>query len=55
MPALVLANLRRATTGLAAGSFVVTGSFTGYHPVALNEPVYGEFDGFGTIEAVIAG
>lgn len=54
-PAVVLANLRRATTGLKAGSFVVTGSFTGYHPVALNEPVHGEFDGFGTMEATIAG
>ena len=39
--AVVLANLRRATTGLEAGTFIVTGSFTGFHPVALNEPVTG--------------
>lgn len=55
IPAVVLANLRRTTTGLTAGWLVVTGSFTGYHPVALNEPVRGEFEGFGTMEATIEG
>ncbi len=55
MPAVVLANLRRSTTGLSAGSFIVTGSFTGYHPVRINEPVTGEFAGFGRIEAAIVG
>ena len=55
MPAVVLANLRRSTTGLKAGTFVVTGSFTGYHPVELNQPVTGEFEGFGTMEATIVG
>ncbi len=30
MPAVVLANLRRATTGLRAGWLIVTGSFTGF-------------------------
>ena len=55
IPALVLANLRRTTTGLKAGSMIVTGSFTGYHPVALNEPVTGEFEGFGTMQATIVG
>ncbi len=54
-PAVVLANLRRATTGLKAGTFIVTGSFTGFHPVALNAPVTGEFEGFGTMEATIVG
>ena len=53
LPAVVLANLRRTTTGLKAGWFVVTGSFTGFHSVAPNETVIGEFDGFGTIEATI--
>ena len=53
--AVVLANLRRGSTGLEAGTFIVTGSFTGYHPVALNETVRGEFDGFGTMEATIVG
>jgi 2-keto-4-pentenoate hydratase len=53
IPAVVLANLRRGTTGLPAGTIVVTGSFTGYHPVAVNEPVTGAFDGFGTMEATI--
>lgn len=55
IPAVVLVNLRRNTTGLKAGWIVVTGSFTGYHPVALNEPVRGVFEGFGTMEAVIVG
>lgn len=55
MPAVVLANLRRTTTGLKAGTMIVTGSFTGFHPVALNEPVRGEFEGFGTMEATIVG
>ena len=54
-PAVVLANLRRATTGLKAGTFIVTGSFTGFHPVALDQPVIGEFEGFGTMEATIVG
>src|SRR3954470_4547910 len=48
-PAGVLANLRRSTTGLKAGYFIVTGSFTGYHPVATDQSVTGEFDGFGTM------
>jgi 2-keto-4-pentenoate hydratase len=55
IPAVVLANLRRGTTGVKAGAFIVTGSFTGYHPVELNQPVTGEFEGFGTMEATIAG
>jgi 2-keto-4-pentenoate hydratase len=55
VPALVLANMRRTTTGLSAGMTIVTGSFTGFHPVALNEPVQGEFEGFGKIEATIVG
>ena len=54
-PAVVLANLRRTTTGLKAGTFIVTGSFTGFHPVELNQPVTGEFEGFGTMEATIVG
>jgi 2-keto-4-pentenoate hydratase len=54
-PAVVLANLRRGTTGLKAGTFIVTGSFTGFHPVELNQPVTGAFDGFGTMEATIVG
>jgi len=54
-PAVVLANLRRSTSGLKAGTFVVTGSFTSFHPVELNKPVVGEFEGFGTMEATIVG
>jgi 2-keto-4-pentenoate hydratase len=54
-PAAVLANLRRSTTGLRAGWFIVTGSFTGFHLVELNQPVIGEFEGFGTMEATIVG
>ena len=54
-PAVVLANLRRGTTGLKAGFFIVTGSFTGFHPVELDTPVIGEFDGFGSMQATIVG
>jgi 2-keto-4-pentenoate hydratase len=54
-PAVVLANLRRNTTGLNVGTFIVTGSFTGYHPVELNAAVTGAFEGFGTMEATIVG
>ena len=53
IPAMVLANLRRTTTGLKAGTIVVTGSFTGFHPVEIDSPVIGEFEGFGTMEASI--
>ena len=53
IPAVVLANLRRGSAGLKAGWIVVTGSFTGYHPVELDVPVRGEFEGFGTMEATI--
>jgi len=53
IPAVVLANLRRNAGGLKGGTIVVTGSFTGYHPVAVNQPVTGEFEGFGTMEATI--
>jgi 2-keto-4-pentenoate hydratase len=37
------------------GHLIVTGSFTGFHPVELNVPVKGEFEGFGTMEATIVG
>ena len=53
IPAVVLANLQRGTTGLKAGWLVVTGSFTGFHPVETDRPVIGEFEGFGTMEATI--
>jgi 2-keto-4-pentenoate hydratase len=52
-PAVVLANIQRGTTGLKAGTVVLTGSFTGYHPVEPDRPVNGEFEGFGTMEATI--
>lgn len=55
IPAVVLANMRRTTTGLKAGMMIVTGSFTGFHPVTLNEPVHGAFEGFGATEATIVG
>ncbi len=55
IPAVVLANMQRSSTGLKAGWLVVTGSFTGFHPVELNQPVKGEFEGFGTMEATIVG
>ena len=41
--------------GSRPARFVVTGSFTGYHPVELDQPVIGEFEGFGTMEATIVG
>jgi 2-keto-4-pentenoate hydratase len=54
VPVMVLANLRRRSDGLRAGAIIVTGSFTGYHPVVPNEPVTGEFEGFGAMTATIA-
>ena len=55
IPVHVLANMRRGRSGLKAGWMVVTGSFTGFHPVEVNELVRGEFEGFGTMEATIVG
>jgi 2-keto-4-pentenoate hydratase len=55
LPAVVLANIARKANGLKAGYLIVTGSFTGFHPVELNVPVRGEFEGFGTMEATIVG
>ncbi len=52
-PAVVLANLRRSTTGLKAG----TSSSPARSPDSIrsrsNQPVTGEFEGFGTMEATI--
>jgi 2-keto-4-pentenoate hydratase len=53
IPAVVLANIRRSTVGLTAGTVIVTGSFTGYHPVEPDRPMAGEFEGFGTMQATI--
>jgi 2-keto-4-pentenoate hydratase len=53
IPAVVLANIRRSTVGLTAGTLIVTGSFTGYHPVEPDRPVTGEFEGFGTMQVTI--
>ena len=44
-----------APPGSRPAAFIVTGSFTGFHPVELNQPVTGEFEGFGTMEATIVG
>ena len=55
VPAVVLANLRRSNTGLKAGTFVVTGSFTGFHPVEPEVPVVCQFEDFGTAEATFTG
>ena len=52
-PVVVLANIMRKERGLAAGTIVATGSFTSFHPVAPDQAVVGEFDGFGTVEATI--
>jgi 2-keto-4-pentenoate hydratase len=52
-PVVVLANIMRKEKGLAAGTIVATGSFTAFHPIAPDQAVTGEFDGFGTVEATI--
>jgi 2-keto-4-pentenoate hydratase len=51
LPVVNLANELRDKSGLKAGQFVATGSFSGYFPVDLGALVVAEFDHFGRIEA----
>jgi 2-keto-4-pentenoate hydratase len=44
----------RQGTGMKAGGIVLTGSFTGFHPVEAGRPVTGSFDGFGEVSAQIS-
>ena len=51
----VFAHVESLSVRDKAGTLIVTGSFTGFHPVELNQPVTGEFEGFDTMEASIVG
>ena len=51
LPVVILANELRDRSGLKAGQFVATGSFSGYFPVELNQPVVAEFEHVGRVEA----
>ncbi|HEY1720359.1 MAG TPA: fumarylacetoacetate hydrolase family protein [Magnetospirillaceae bacterium] len=50
--AITLANTLRATTGIAAGKVVTTGTFTGIQYAATGDRVQAAFDGFG--DAVVS-
>lgn len=51
---VVLANEMRHREGMKAGQIVATGSFTGHHKVEPDQPIVGEFEGFGHAEATFA-
>ncbi|MEO7404335.1 MAG: hypothetical protein ABIU95_11760 [Burkholderiales bacterium] len=51
LPCIVLANEMRHRGGLRAGQLLVTGSFSGFFEVNVDEPVTVEFDGFGLAQA----
>ncbi|HZQ62630.1 MAG TPA: hypothetical protein VFC24_14855 [Casimicrobiaceae bacterium] len=52
LPCVVLVNEMRHRGGVRAGELLVTGSFSGFFPVDVGEPVTAEFEGFGCVEAV---
>jgi 2-keto-4-pentenoate hydratase len=48
---VILANELRDKIGLKAGQFVATGSFSGYFPVELDQPIVAQFEHIGRVEA----
>lgn len=52
LPCVVLVNELRRRGGVRAGQLLVTGSFSGFFPVEVDEPVTAEFEGFGSVEAI---
>lgn len=54
LPCVVLANEMRHREGMRAGQLLVTGSFTGFYPVEVDEPVVAEFGDFGSVEAMFS-
>ena len=52
LPVVVLANALRHGPGMKKGQIVVTGSFTSHHKVEADQPIVGEFVGFGKAEAM---
>jgi len=50
-PVVILANELRDKIGLKAGQFVATGSFSGYFPVELDQPIVAQFEHIGRVEA----
>jgi 2-keto-4-pentenoate hydratase len=51
LPVVVLANVLRHGPGLRAGQIVATGSFTGFFPVKVGQPITAEFQGLGRAQA----
>ena len=51
---VILANELRSQSGLKAGQFVATGSFSGYFPVESDQPVVADFEHIGRVEAIFA-
>lgn len=54
LPVVILANELRTQSGLKAGQFVATGSFSGYFPVDPDQTVLAEFEHIGRVEASFA-
>jgi 2-keto-4-pentenoate hydratase len=50
LPAIGLANLKRLTTGLPAGQFITTGTYTGLTFAEPGDVVSAAFEGIGSIE-----
>lgn len=53
LPAVVLVNEMRHRGGVRRGQILVTGSFSGFFPVAAEEQVTAEFEGLGSAVATI--
>ncbi|MGA8321512.1 MAG: hypothetical protein WB774_11990 [Xanthobacteraceae bacterium] len=51
LPVVVLANELRDGPGLKTGQIVATGSFSGYFPVEIGEPVTADFEHVGQVQA----
>jgi 2-keto-4-pentenoate hydratase len=51
LPVVVLANELRRGVGLKARQIVATGSFTGFFPVEIEQPITAQFDGLGEVQA----
>jgi 2-keto-4-pentenoate hydratase len=51
LPVVVLANELRRGPGLQAGQTVATGSFTGFFPAEIGQPITAEFAGLGRVKA----
>ena len=51
-PVVILANQLRKGSGLKAGQFVATGSFSGFFPVEIGQQIVADFEGVGQAKAM---